>query len=228
MAVLEKLACVQGIRSDVPNQELAGELASKNGSEEISEIVENLWNKDKTIQGNCIKVLYEIGYIKPALIAGYVDDFIKLLSNKNNRLVWGGMIALSTIAGIKYEELFKFRDTIKDAIEKGSVITVDAGIITLSNMAACGEKYNNALFPYLIKYLKNCRPQSVAQYSESISVAVTEKNKSRFVKTVNGRKKILTPPQLKRVDKLFKKTAIKNCLENNTHDMRGAPDQLAD
>ena len=186
MSILDKLACAQGIRSDVPNQELARELASKNSSEEISEIAENLWNKDKAIQSNCIKVLYEIGYLKPELIAEYVNDFIKLLSGKNNRLVWGSMIALSTIAGIKYEEIFEFRDTMKNVVENGSVITVDAGIMALSKIAACGEKYNSLLFPYLIECLKKCRPKSVAQYSESISVAVTENNKSQFVNTVNG------------------------------------------
>ncbi len=69
MSILEKLTYVQGVRSDVPNQKLAMELASKNSSEEISEIAENLWNKDKAIQRNYIKVLYEIGYIKPELIA---------------------------------------------------------------------------------------------------------------------------------------------------------------
>ena len=87
MSILEKLACVQAVRSDVPNQKLAWELASKNSSEEISEIAENLWNKDKAIHSNCIKVLYEIGYIKLELIAEYVNDFTKLLSSRNNRLV---------------------------------------------------------------------------------------------------------------------------------------------
>ena len=209
MSILEKLACVQGVRSDVPNQKLVRELASKNSSEEISEIAENLWNKDKAIQSNCIKVLYEIGYIKPELIAEYVNDFIKLLSSRNNRLVWGGMIALSTIAEIKYEEIFEFQDTLKNAIGKGSVITVDGGLKTLSKIAACGGKYNSVLFPYLIECLKNCRPKSVAQYSESISVAVTEENRTQFVKAVNERKEILSPLQLKRIEKLLTKLQSK-------------------
>ena len=82
--------------------------------------------------------LYEIGYIKPELIAEYVNDFIKLLSSRNNRLVWGCMIALSTIAQIKYEEILELQNTFKNAIEKRPVITVDGGLKTLSKIAACG------------------------------------------------------------------------------------------
>jgi hypothetical protein len=43
-------------------------------------------------------VLYELGYLAPELIADYVGDFIKLLKHENNRIDWGGMIALSTVA----------------------------------------------------------------------------------------------------------------------------------
>ena len=71
-------------------------------------------------------------------------------------------------------------------------------------MAASADKYNNALFPYLIKQLKECRPKSVAQYSESIFVAVTEKNKKQFVEALQERKDILNQSQLKRIDKLLK------------------------
>jgi len=37
----------------------------------INEPVKNLENKDKRIQSDCIKILYEIEYLKPELIAGY-------------------------------------------------------------------------------------------------------------------------------------------------------------
>src|SRR2546422_884291 len=100
MSALEKIASMQGRRDEVPNQELAKELAAKADRKGIKEIADNLWNKDKNIQADCIKVLYEIGYLKPELIGGYVSDFVKLLSSKNNRLVWGAMTALTTVAEI--------------------------------------------------------------------------------------------------------------------------------
>lgn len=205
MSILDELANAQGVKSDVPNQKLARKLTEHNNSDEIKVIVENLGNKDKSIQSDCIKVLYEIGYIKPILISDYVNELIKLLNSRNNRLVWGGMIALSTIASLKAKEIFEQRETIKKVLEKGSVITADAGIKTISQVAASGGKYNKALFPYLIECIKTCRPKSVAQYSESIFEAVSEENKTQFIKAVNERKDILNPSQLKRVDKLLKK-----------------------
>jgi hypothetical protein len=53
----------------------------------IREIAENLCNKNKNVQSDCLKVLYEIGYINPELIAGYTGDFLKLLKSKNNRMI---------------------------------------------------------------------------------------------------------------------------------------------
>ncbi len=205
MSILDKLACSQNIRNDIPNKELAKELAEEKNKEGIREIAINLYNKDKKIQSNCLKVLYEIGYINPILIEDYVKDFLELLNNKNNRLVWGGMIALSTIADRKPDEIFLNLDNIIKIIEKGSVITFDAGMIVLSKVASKDKKYNQKIFPILIDYLKNCRPSSVAQYSESISIALNEDNKEEFINVLYTRPIDLTTPQLKRVKKLLKK-----------------------
>ena len=74
MSPLDRIAHFQNRRDEVPNQTRAGDLASKKDRAGIREIAENLWNKDKGIQADCIKVLYEIGYIDPALVANYVED----------------------------------------------------------------------------------------------------------------------------------------------------------
>ena len=81
-------------------------LAQTRNAADIREIAENLWNKEPNIQSDCLKVLYELGYLAPELIADYADDFLKLLKHRNNRMVWGGMIALSTIATLKADEIF--------------------------------------------------------------------------------------------------------------------------
>jgi hypothetical protein len=205
MAVFEKLASVQGIKSDVPNQELAQALAADGDTASIRECVEHLHHKEKRIQSDCIKVLYEIGYLKPALIVEYVDNFLALLTSRNNRLVWGAMIALSTIAELRADEIFASKDRIMKAIEEGSVITVDAGIKALSGVAAADTAYNATLFPYLLERLRFCRPKSVAQYAESIVMAVTEENIQSYIDVLNARKSILKPSQLKRVEKIEKR-----------------------
>lgn len=89
MSALQRIAYYQNRRDEVPNQELAKELATKKDRKGIREIAENLWNKNVQVQSDCLKVLYEIGYLQPELVAPYAEDFLKLLHSRNNRLVWG-------------------------------------------------------------------------------------------------------------------------------------------
>jgi len=68
MLVLNRIACLQGVRNEIPNQVLAKDLAVTKNTAGIREIAENLFNRDKNIQNDCIKVLYAVGYINPELI----------------------------------------------------------------------------------------------------------------------------------------------------------------
>ncbi|RPI34735.1 MAG: hypothetical protein EHM70_01870 [Chloroflexota bacterium] len=204
MSVLQKIATFQGHRDEVPNQELARELAAAKDRQGVSEIAENLWNKDKNVQSDCLKVLYEIGYISPDLIAGYSADFLKLLRSKNNRLVWGAMIALSTIADLKADELFAHRAEIFKAMGKGSVITVDNGIKALALIASTNDEYRGEIFPYLLEHLKTCRPKEVPQHAEKIMVAVNAGNQAEFVQVLESRLDIMTKAQAARLNKLIR------------------------
>src|SRR5690349_13279683 len=121
MPVLNKLASALDRSDEVPNQLLAKEIAASGDKAAIQELVDNLANKDKDIQSDCIKVLYEIGTIKPELIAGYVNTFVNLLSNRNNRLVWGGMTALGAVATVDTSAIAKHIDTLIHATDTGSV-----------------------------------------------------------------------------------------------------------
>jgi len=204
MSVLNRLAHSLGRRDEVPNQELARELAAKKDKKGIREIAENLWNKDKNIQADCIKVLYEVGYIDPKLIVDYTEDFVKCLRNKNNRLAWGGMTALAEVAKANPDAVFKNLDAIKKAKETGSVITVDNAISTLAWTAAGNKKYNEVIFPYLLKHLSGCRPKEVPQHSEKTMPAVNASNKADFIKVLEKRMEDLSGGGLTRVKKVVK------------------------
>jgi len=205
VSVLNKIAYLQNRRDEVPNQELAKELAGTKNKKGIKEIAENLWSQDKNIQFDCVKVLYEIGYVDPDLIADYVDDFLRLLKNKHNRLVWGGMLALSTIAGLKPKAIYENLETIYSTMQEGSVITIDNGIKVLSKLASDNVEYNKKIFPFLIDHLKNCRPKDVAQHSESIVQAVNPSNKNEFVSVLKQREVAMSPSQIARIKRLYKK-----------------------
>ena len=203
-SVLNRLAYSQNRRDEVPNQVLARDLAARKDMAGIREIVENLRNKNKNIQADCIKVLYEIGYVNPDLIASYAEDFFSLLKSKNNRLVWGGMIALSTIAAVRAEILFAHIAEIQKAMKTGSVITVDNAVATLARVASVGDKYNQAIFPFLLQNLKSCRPKDVAQHAEKSMPSVTTSNNAQFIKVLERRMEDLSGSGLTRVKKVIK------------------------
>jgi len=142
MSVLNRIAYFQNRRDEAPNQQLARVLAAAKDRKGIREIAENLWNENPNVSSDCLKVLYEIGYLDPKLIAGYVGDLLKLLKHKNNRMVWGSMIALSTIAAIKADDIYQHLKEIKRAIEHGSVITKDNGVKILAIVASKREAYS--------------------------------------------------------------------------------------
>jgi len=149
-------------------------------------------------------VLYEIGAIEPALIANYVLQFVHLLSSRNNRLVWGGMTALATVADIKADEIVANLDKIKKAFASGSVITVDNGVRVLARAASAKPEYNRKIFPVLLDHLQHCRPKEIPQHAESTLPAVTAANKKKFSETLNARFEFLTPPQAARVKRVIK------------------------
>ena len=205
MTVLNRLACSLNRRDEVPNEELAHDLAARKDKAGIREIAENLWNKNKNVQADCIKVLYEVGCIEPVLIANYAEDFVKLLRSKNNRLVWGGMIALAEAAKANPDAVFRHFDAIKKAKESGSVITVDNSIAALANTAAAKTEYNKAIFPYLLKHLSGCRPKEVAQHSEKTLPAVNADNRDDFIKVLDKRMEDLSGAGLARLKKVIKR-----------------------
>jgi hypothetical protein len=205
MSILTQLASALGRRDDVPNQELARRLAEARDTDSIAELAANLQNRDPVIQSDCIKVLYEIGYLAPDLLAPFAADYLKLLRSKNNRLVWGGMIALSTVATLCADELYPRTADIQKAVDRGSVITIDAGVLTLSRIAAVMPDYNQAIFPYLLSHLRTCRPKDTAQRAEKVLTAVNADNKSEFIAAVESRLEDASGSQLARLKRIIKK-----------------------
>jgi len=205
MSVLNKIAYYQKRRDEVPNQELAHELAKSEDRFGIHEIAENLWTKNKNIRSDCLKVLYEIGYLRPDLIADYVEDFLKLLLDRDNRMVWGAMIGLATIADLRPHEIWEHIDDVICAVEEGSLITVVWGVRTLAHVAAVDRTYHARLFPILLAQLQSCNPRDVATHAESMLCAVDRANPGSFLGVLEKRKPEMTPSQLARLKRVIKK-----------------------
>ncbi len=208
MSVLNRIAFFQDRRDEVPNQELARELATTRDAAGIREIAENLWHRDSNIRSDCLKVLYEVGYLAPDLIADYVADFL--------RMVWGGMIALATIAQIKAQEIAEHFDAITRVMAAGSVpgkaghsiITVDAGVGALALAASTDAERRARLLPYLLKHLSVCRPGDVPRHAEKILVAVDGEARQPFVDVLDKRMAGLSDAQQARVRKVMREAQV--------------------
>lgn len=206
MKALDLIATSLNRRDDKPNQELADEIIKSKRTDWVKELVENLSNKDKNIQSDCIKVLYEIGERGAAeLIAPYFFEFGKILEGKNNRLIWGAMIALDTIASVNPKGIYTLLSTVVKGIDKGSVITIDHGVSILAKLSAFSE-YTNTTFPLLLEQLKKCPPKQLPMYAERSVVAVNKANKQQFIDLLVFRMTEMDKDsQKKRIEKVIKK-----------------------
>jgi hypothetical protein len=187
MTVISKLACSLGRRDEVPNQELARRITrSKTAKADIKELVDNLTNKDKNIQNDCIKVLYEIGAERPDLIADYEKEFLNLLESRNNRLAWGAMTALDYIASINPARIYKHLGKIMMASDKGSVITKDHAIGILIKLAAEKKFAKNAL-ALLLDQFRSCATNQLPMYAENAHAVISDHSKENFINVLTAR-----------------------------------------
>jgi len=207
MNVIDKLASSLNRRDEIPNQELAKQVAAKKDKKAVEELVENLNNKSKDIQNDCIKVLYEVGKINPALIADYANNFIALLDHKNNRLQWGAMTAINTITLEKPKQVHDALSKIIDAANKGSVITKDYAVNILIRLCSV-KQYAEEAFQLLIEQLSNSPDNQLPMYAERAIPIINNNNKKLFIKTLSERlSDIDKDTKRKRIEKVIKKVS---------------------
>lgn len=186
MSVLHQLASALGRRDEAPNQELARRIVEKGDAAAIQELVDHLADKNKDVQSDCIKVLYEIGDARPALIAGYIEQFLPHLNSKNNRMQWGAMTALGAIVREEPAEIFQHLPRILDAADKGSVITKDHAVNILIELCKT-ERTKTQAFPLLIEQLSRAATNQLPMYAENARAVVDSSNKTLFIETLRAR-----------------------------------------
>ncbi len=208
MTYIEKIAYHLGKRDEIPNQELAKTLAEEKNHIGIKEIASYLEDKNKSIQSDCLKVLYQIGYISPNLISEYANVFINLLDSKNNRMVWGSMIAIATIAEEVPGEIFLHVEKINELIETGSVITNVWGVKTLINLAMSDQKYYHLLKDDLLRLQKECRTIDFAKRAEDMWGVIQPKEIITYKTILENRQASLSIAAQKRLTRVINKLNI--------------------
>ena len=152
----------------------------------VQELVDNLKNKNSTVQSDCIKMLYELGKIRPEMISYYAFDFLALLDSSNNRLQWGAMTVLDYICQIVPDTIYEALPKIIEKANTGSVITRDHAVNILIQLSQ-HEEYVGYTFPLLIAQLKGCPTNQLPMYAEYTEPIINTKNKAIFVKTLTAR-----------------------------------------
>jgi len=205
MHVIDKLASSVGRRDTEPNKDLAQQIVAKNDKAAIKELVANLNNENKNLQSDCIKVLYEVGERKPELLSDYDKEFLELLTNKNNRLVWGAMTALDCIASINPKGIYKNLSLILKISDTGSVITKDHAIGILTKVATVKE-YNDTALTLLLDQFKTTATNQLPMYAENAIPVIGDKYKKDFIKVLSSRlNDIEKDTKRNRVEKVIKK-----------------------
>jgi len=169
MSVLDQLASALGRNDERPNVELAEKLAASGDKTAIAELIVALGGKS-AVANDAIKTLYEIGERKPELITAHAEAFFAALKSKNNRLVWGGMTALDTIAAIAAPALAARLPEILAAAEKGSVIAKDKAVSILCELVAVDERAK--ALPPLFDMLRAAAVNQLPSYAESASTVI--------------------------------------------------------
>jgi len=184
--VATRLASSSGRRDEAPNIALATEIAASNNKEAVSGLFDLLRHKDKAIQNDSIKVIYEIGERNPRLIAGFTAELVSLLHHKNNRLQWGAMTALDALTNEQPDMMHAALPHIIAAADKGSVITHDHCVNILIKLCAV-RKYADTAYTLLNERLKTGAPNQLPMYAEKALPALPDKHRPAFAATLTAR-----------------------------------------
>ncbi len=206
MSYINKIAYYRNIRNEEPNKELAEELASSSDTIGIDEIASFLNDKNSSVASDCLAVLYHVGYVRPDLIEKFTETFLNMLDSKKNRMVWGSMIALSTIAPLKKDFLFGFYDKILKVTKEGSLITEVWGIKTIVKIISGNDEYKKVGMADIFRFVEDCRPIDFCKRVETVlEVVNTPKELEDFKTLIEEKKQELSESQLKKLNTILKK-----------------------
>lgn len=205
MSVLAKLSSALGRRDEAANVALAADVAERGDKAAVKELVEGMTQGDKRTQSDCVKALYEIGERRPALVAAYVDEFASLLANKNDRLVWGAMTALDTIAEIRGKEIYSRLPEIMRAAGGKSIIARDHAVMILAKLART-PAYALRCVKLLFEQLSSAPDNQLGLYAETTLPALPPKAHTEFADILSRRMSSLKKDSHKRrIAKLLSK-----------------------
>lgn len=180
------LASSLGRNDEEPNIALACAITEHGDAEAVATLIGALGGKLKAVRSDAIKVLYEIGTLRPDLIEPYTATFVQMLASRENRLVWGAMTALDAITDVDPEAIAAVLPALETAAVAGSVITNDRYTSILAKLNSRRE-YREAVFPLLLAQLRSAPVNQLPMYAEVAALSVLPDQVAALVAVLNDR-----------------------------------------
>jgi hypothetical protein len=180
-----QLSCGLGRRDEKPNVAVGKRLAADGDAEGVAALVRLLDDPDAA--ASAVKAIYECGYEAPELLAPHVDELFLLLTRTNNRLVWGGMIAIWCAAKADPDAVWERQCGIIRAFDGGTVITRECAIRAYATAGATSAGRRREATRWLIPRFRECRTKDTASWLEAIFPALTERGREEARKIVDDR-----------------------------------------
>ncbi|WP_262693373.1 hypothetical protein [Kordiimonas aquimaris] len=197
-AIEEQLSSSLGVKDEQPNILLANKIAATKDTAAITALVNVIRSGRIAARSDCIKVLYEIGYQNPMMIAPHIDTFFLLTENKNNRLVWGAFTAINTLTGLCADVIFERINTLEKVADNASVIAKDQMINILISLSS-HEQYQDKSITMLLNRIAKCAVNQLPMYAEkATALALSLKDALALIKTLEKRLAQTMPPSKKK------------------------------
>ena len=206
MPIQDQLAYSLGRKDQAPNKSLAKKIADSEDELRLSELIQFFDSKPhKELQKDCSLTLAWIAERNPKMIAPYVDYLMDKLNDPINRVIWGSMIALSSIAHLTQDQLYQALPAILDAMDKGTVVTRDHGYRILIVLYQ-NNKYQEDVFLLVLEQIAKAPSNQLGQYTENLIAVLDRSHKEQLLTVLEDRKlELVNPHHQKRLSKNLEK-----------------------
>ena len=205
MSAIALLASSLGRNDEQPNVALAEAIVAQKNTGHVRELVDLLNGRDKALKSDALKTLYEVGERAPDMIAPFIAQFKNLLTNMDNRMVWGAMCAIDAIAGAKPEAVFKILPQMMAAVDKGSVITRDHAVKAMVKLAV-NNGFARTVIPLLHEQLRTCPVNQLPMYAELVGSVMKGPTAQKTCAILEDRLvAVPQPAKRKRIEKVLRR-----------------------
>lgn len=204
--VKHRLSYSLGDKTQIPNKELAVEIANSENKNAINELEQLVVESDvKRIKMDAIMTLAYVAELNPKFMVASVDFFIGLLNHPVERVGWGSMIGLFHVAALSQLKVYDNLSKVLDAMERDSIVGRDHGFKILVILYQHNQLRDDVYY-LMLEQIRKVRPNQLGQYAERMMEVVIDNHKLALIETLEEKRLELSNPyHLNRLSKNLKK-----------------------